>query len=77
MEDVLGKPSCELLRIMRQNGEKVEDLLPLVMLEATSIACPTVYDWRAPKAGATLLKEASRRAGEMAVWMAWWSPSKM
>jgi len=36
----LGRPSGELLRIKRDNGEPLEDLMPVVMLQETTVRWP-------------------------------------
>lgn len=40
VEDVLGNPLYDLLRISHQNGRAVDDLIPLAMLQGTPVALP-------------------------------------
>ncbi|HEV8039211.1 MAG TPA: response regulator [Bryobacteraceae bacterium] len=40
VDDVLGRPLYDLLRIAYQNGDAVDDLMPLAMLQGTPVALP-------------------------------------
>jgi PAS domain S-box-containing protein len=40
VDDVLGSPLYDLLRISHQDGRAVEDLIPLAMLQGTQVAFP-------------------------------------
>lgn len=40
VQDVLGKPLYDLLRISHQNGRALDDLIPLALLQGTPVALP-------------------------------------